>query len=80
MIMNFRSLAAGLLLLSSAIAARGDVLFSDNFDGASTPLHGTTPDTTLAGDGNWWDFGTWSMDEPRCFWQIQRTEEATDEL
>ncbi len=51
MIMNFRSLATG-LLLSSAIAAHADVLFSDNFDGASTPLHGTTPDTTLA-DAAW---------------------------
>jgi hypothetical protein len=38
------------------------------------------PAVTLPGDGNWWEFGTWPMDEARRFWRLERTEEATDDL
>lgn len=50
--MIFKSLNAGLLLVSSGIAAHADVLFSDNFGGTTAPLHGSTPDATL-GDATW---------------------------
>lgn len=38
------------------------------------------PAVTLPGDGTWQDFGTWPMNEPRRFWRIEQTEEATDDL
>jgi hypothetical protein len=38
------------------------------------------PAVSLPGDGVWWELGTWPMNEQRRFWQLQRTEESTDDL
>jgi hypothetical protein len=32
------------------------------------------------GNGDWLDFGTWPMNEPRRFWRIERVEETTNDL
>ena len=48
---------------------------------SSTNLDFTTPPAvTLPGDGTWRDLGTWPLNEARRFWQLERNEEATDEL
>ena len=51
-IMRFKSLATGLLLIAGGTAAYAELLFADNFDGGTEPLHGTTPGVTL-GDATW---------------------------
>lgn len=38
------------------------------------------PAVSLPGEGTWMDFGAWPMDEARRFWQMERIEEATDDL
>ncbi|MCU0780521.1 MAG: BNR repeat-containing protein [Akkermansiaceae bacterium] len=37
-------------------------------------------DNAATGDGTWRNLGTWPMNETRRFWQLQRTEEATNDL
>ena len=39
-----------------------------------------SPAVTLPGDGTWWEFGTWPMDESRRFWRLERIEEASGGL
>lgn len=38
------------------------------------------PAVTLPGDGTTREFGSWPLDEPRRFWRLERSEEATNEL
>ena len=38
------------------------------------------PATIRPGNGAWQDFATWQMNEPRRFWRLERTEEATNDL
>lgn len=38
------------------------------------------PAVSIPGDGNWLDLGTWPTNEARRFWQLERVEEATDDL
>ena len=47
----------------------------------STDLHFSDPPvSSLAGDGNWWEFGSWPMNESRRFWRMERVEKATNDL
>lgn len=47
----------------------------------STDLDFSAPSAVSGpGDGDWLDFGTWPINEPRRFWRMDRTEEATNEL
>jgi hypothetical protein len=38
------------------------------------------PAISRPGNGAWQDFGTWPMNEPRRFWRMESTEEATNDL
>jgi hypothetical protein len=38
------------------------------------------PAASRPGDGTWQNFGSWPMTEPRRFWQMESTEEATNDL
>lgn len=53
---------------------RYDLRTSLNLDFSAPPVG------TLDGDGTWKNFGSWPMNEPRRFWRLERTEEATNEL
>jgi hypothetical protein len=53
---------------------RYDLRTSSNLDFSAPPVR------TIVGDGTMQNFGTWPMNEPRRFWRIERTEEATNNL
>jgi hypothetical protein len=47
----------------------------------STDLDFSAPPAVSGpGDGDWLDFGAWPINEPRRFWRMDRTEEATNDL
>ena len=41
---------------------------------------GAPPVVGGPGNGDWLDFGTWPMNEPRRFWRLERVEKATNDL
>ena len=53
---------------------RYDLRTSTDLDFSAAPVE------TLSGDGTLQDFGTWPINEPRRFWRLERTEEATNDL
>ena len=47
----------------------------------STDLDFSAPPAVSGpGNGDWLDFGTWPMNDPRRFWRLERVEEATNDL
>jgi len=62
------------ILAPACTGFRYDLRTSTNLDFSAPPVE------TRTGDGTWQEFGAWPMDEPRRFWQLQRTEEATNDL
>lgn len=53
---------------------RYDLRTSNDLDFSAAPVE------TIVGDGTMQDFGSWLMNEPRRFWRLERTEEATNDL
>jgi hypothetical protein len=66
--------APGEAVISAATRTgfRYDLKTSTNLDFSAPPA------STHPGNGAWQEFGAWPMDEPRRFWRMQRTEEATN--
>ena len=56
------------------VGFRHDLKSSAGFDFSAPPA------TSRPGNGAWQDFGTWPMNEPRRFWRMESTEEATNDL
>jgi hypothetical protein len=62
-------------VLAPAFAGfRYDLRTSPSLDFSAPPVG------TLDGDGTLRDFGNWPINEPRRFWRLERTEEATNDF
>ncbi|MCH7227086.1 BNR-4 repeat-containing protein [Haloferula sp. A504] len=53
---------------------RYDLRTSTNLDFSDPPAE------SVPGDGSWLELGTWPTNEPRRFWQLERVEQATNDL
>lgn len=62
------------VLARTKIGFRYDLRTSTDLDFSSPPV------VSGSGDGDWLDFGSWPMNEPRRFWRLERVEQATNEL
>ena len=63
----------------ATVYARTKTGFRYNLKTSTDLLFNAPPSVSLLGDGTWQNFGTWLTDEPRRFWRMERTEEATND-
>jgi hypothetical protein len=64
----------------AALSARTRTGFRYHLKTGTNLLFSDPPAVSLPGDGNWLEFGSWMMNEPRRFWRFERIEAATNDL
>lgn len=62
------------------VAARTRIGFRYDLKTSTDLDFSAPPAASVTGDGEWWNFGTWPINEPRRFWRLERVEEASGGL